>query len=466
MNEEETKDSEAVEGSPLAAPKEASIDAGGTVADDLFGEEVLNAKTYQALAESSGIKDKPPRAEQETRVPDPQDRLSTYMELDKEEIKQASSLRNRLEHLRNLQPGEFFGPYKIVRRLGSGGIGVVYGVEDPQKRGEVALKIYLAHIPGDPKIETGIQTAKKLSHPYIVPIMEDGTVNGVRYIVMPWCRRPDLKRRQRHFIRFTAKQIVALGRKLKGLVSAFAYLATLGIVHRDVKSSNIFTDSNGRIRLGDLDFATEGDDQPAGKFVGTSGYAAPEQVALAVQKKQKERFGETKEPSERITPKTDIFCLAVTLYELLTGVPVGTEKGTSTDAVIARLQFFEDIKEGRKRLVDIQKLPRYDLPSHTQGPELSMAAQAEMRIPSSLARFIMQGLSINPEERIPKDKTLSEVYNEVLDLAALEVEEGNKGEVPQTPEEAEDIAPEVLELMKYVRPRKGENSDLTKTAAA
>ncbi len=200
------------------------------------------------------------------------------------------------------------GRFEIVRRLGSGGFGYVYEAFDPHLERKVALKVprdttlakrkALARFLREPK------AAAVLRHPNIVPVYDAGEHDGRYFIAWAYIEGETLARRLRSQ-RFDTRQSVELVRRLaEGLHHAHSQ----GVVHRDVKPSNIMIDQNGEPLL--MDFGLARVDHAAtkltgdGAVLGTPAYIAPEQIDRA--------YGE-------VSPKSDQYSLGVLLYELLTG---------------------------------------------------------------------------------------------------------------------------------------------------
>ncbi len=187
------------------------------------------------------------------------------------------------------------GRYRLLERVGVGGMGVVWGAWDPQLERRVALKLVKVKTEGarDRMLAEG-QTLAKLSHPNVVPIYDVGTVDDQIYLVMEWIRGDNLRaycKQPR-----TTREIIHLYRAAgDGLVAAHRE----GIIHRDFKPDNVMVGEDGRVRV--LDFGLARTDGGAGDDVaGTPRYMAPEQAR-----------GET------LTAAVDQFAFCVSLRESL-----------------------------------------------------------------------------------------------------------------------------------------------------
>ena len=215
------------------------------------------------------------------------------------------------------------GRFEIGKRLGQGGMGVVFVAHDPQLDRDVALKI----VRRDPGAESGPAVARmllearalaKLSHPSIVPILDVGTIDDGIYLAMELIEGHTLLELEGR----DPARILALARQA---AAALAFAHDAGVVHRDVKPSNMVVGADGRLRLIDFGLArteaTAEDTGPAepaprpsgrltetGKVVGTPAYMAPEQ-----------RRGQA-------DPRTDQYAWALSFWELYSGtrkVPEG-----------------------------------------------------------------------------------------------------------------------------------------------
>ena len=186
------------------------------------------------------------------------------------------------------------GRYVLHARLGAGGMGVVYAAYDPELDRRVALKV-LRHAGAQLRDEA--RAIAKLAHPNVIAIHDVGEADGELFIAMEHVDGVTLRDwlRESHPPAEILDVFVQAGRGL-----AAAHRA--GLVHRDVKPSNIIVGSDGRARVLDFGLARggEGDAEPA--IVGTPGYMAPEQ-----------RRG------ERVDARADQYAFAVALWEALGG---------------------------------------------------------------------------------------------------------------------------------------------------
>jgi serine/threonine-protein kinase len=200
----------------------------------------------------------------------------------------------------------FDGRYKVVRRLGSGGMATVYLAEDQELGRRIAIKILNdRHAHDDQFVERFRREAKNaaaLSHPSIVSIYDRGEAEGTYYIAMEFLDGRSLK--ELIISRGPAPIPVAID-YARQILSALRFAHRNGIVHRDIKPHNVLVDGEGRVKVTDFGIARAGAASQmteAGSIVGTAQYLSPEQAK-----------GTT------VDQRSDLYSLGIVLYELLTG---------------------------------------------------------------------------------------------------------------------------------------------------
>ncbi|MCY2959770.1 MAG: serine/threonine-protein kinase [Planctomycetota bacterium] len=209
-------------------------------------------------------------------------------------------------------PFETLGPYRLIARLGAGGMGIVYEAEDVRLGRRVALKVVRPELAGSAdtiaRFEREARAVAKLRHPSIVTVYEAGSDHGVPYLAMEFVRGSSLdeiyaEARRAHG-RTPTKDLL---RWTRDTARALAAAHAAGIVHRDVKPSNVRITPEGQALLLDFGLALDPDSASisrSGQLHGTLYYVSPEQVAGN---------------ATRVDARTDVWSLGVMLYEGLTG---------------------------------------------------------------------------------------------------------------------------------------------------
>lgn len=243
-------------------------------------------------------------------------------------------LRTEVEAREQVSPAEqpdldgrshLFGRYRLVKRIGQGGMGEVFLAEDTELERQVALKTpYLTQeIQLRQRFVNEAKAAASLRHPGICPIYDTGEVDGRPYLTMAYIEGPTLHELWQGTRRPPVTQVLTLFRKV---AQAMQFAHETGIVHRDLKPSNVMIDSQGEPVVTDFGLAlreTRSDDvrlTQAGETFGSPAYMSPEQV---------------EGPSE-LGPAADIYSLGVMVFEALTGRLPFTGKVSEVFVQIAR----------------------------------------------------------------------------------------------------------------------------------
>ena len=201
--------------------------------------------------------------------------------------------------------GRTIGRYRILEQIGQGGMSSVYRAVDLTTSRTVAIKIispYLANgAQFQARFEREIRLLRRLQHPHIIPILDYGEAEGLAFIVMPFVASGTLHER----LQAGPLDPIRGGRIVDQLASALSYAHENGVVHRDVKPSNVLLDEQGNAVLSDFGFARPQDTSQnltGSALIGTPAYMSPEQCR-----------------GEPIDARSDQYSFAIMLYQITTG---------------------------------------------------------------------------------------------------------------------------------------------------
>jgi serine/threonine-protein kinase len=272
------------------------------------------------------------------------------------------------------------GRYRIVARLGSGAMGVVYEVEHVELGKLLAMKLLsgeIAHAgPTVRRFKREALLASRLSSPYTAQVFDFGTTDGLTWLVMELVRGADLARVIRDEGPLAAPR---LARLVGHVCAALGEAHALGIVHRDIKPGNLMITRDaagseiakvldfGLAKLRDMPVVT--DVSAAGMVLGTPFYMAPEQIQGGA-----------------VDGRTDVYALGAVLYRALTGEPVF--KGSSPADVCAR-HMVED-----------------PIAPHVRAPDLA--------IPEAVSAVVLRALAKSPGARWPDVEALRRALDEAV----------------------------------------------------
>jgi serine/threonine-protein kinase len=269
----------------------------------------------------------------------------------------------------------FDGRYRIIRKLGSGGMANVYLAEDQELGRRVAIKILNdRHANDDQFVERFRREAKNaagLSHPNIVSIYDRGEAEGTYYIAMEFLDGRSLK--ELIVGRGPAPVNVAIDYTRK-ILDALRFAHRNGIVHRDIKPHNVIVDAEGRVKVTDFGIARAGTSQmtEVGSIIGTAQYLSPEQAKGAP-----------------VDQTSDLYSVGIVLYELLTGkVPFSGDS---------------PVEIAMKHISAVPEPPSAHRPD----------------VPEDLDLIVLRALGKTPEERYPSAEAMDEDLGRVAQGLAV-----------------------------------------------
>src|ERR1700728_5514290 len=197
------------------------------------------------------------------------------------------------------------GRYRVISRLGSGGMADVYLAQDQLLGRQVAVKLLHHHFAEDQefveRFKREASSAAALSHPNIVGIFDRGEWNGTYYIAMEYVAGRSLKTLVREQGALDPAQAIDI---VVQILRGARFAHRRGVVHRDLKPHNVILDEEGRARVTDFGIARAGasDMTLTGSIMGTAQYLSPAQAQGHV-----------------VSESSDLYAIGVVLYELLTG---------------------------------------------------------------------------------------------------------------------------------------------------
>ena len=198
--------------------------------------------------------------------------------------------------------------YALGERIGKGGMGAVYRAVQPLVEREVAIKIILPQYANHPdfirRFESEAQLVARLEHPHIVPLYDYWREPNTAFLVMRMLRGGSLQK----LIEGGALSLEMVLRIMEQIGAALSVAHRVGVIHRDLKPGNILLDEDQNAYLADFGIAKNlgnpnlEDATQADMIIGSPNYISPEQIR-----------------AEFVRPQSDIYCLGVVLYEMLTG---------------------------------------------------------------------------------------------------------------------------------------------------
>jgi serine/threonine protein kinase len=204
-------------------------------------------------------------------------------------------------------PGETIGRYRLEELLGEGAVGVVFAARD-ESGARVALKLLRPELSEDhvmvARFEREAKLARELDTRHVVPILELGRSNGRAYLAMPFYAGGSLAHRLRALGPLGLEETTELAAQLARGLDA---LHARGVLHRDVKPSNVLLDGEGIAALADFGLARSADSTRLtadGQLLGTPHYLAPELIE-----------------GQDATRESDVYALGCVLYECVVGEP-------------------------------------------------------------------------------------------------------------------------------------------------
>src|SRR6201992_3802362 len=291
----------------------------------------------------------------------------------------------------DLSPGAIVdNRYKIVSRLGAGGMADVFLAEDEQLGRKVALKLLYQRFAEDPgfveRFRREAQSAAGLQHPHVVSVYDRGSSDGTYYIAMESLPGRSLKQLIRDEAPLDPVRAIDIAIQI---LRAARFAHRHGVIHRDLKPHNVIVDDSGHVKVTDFGIARAGasDMTETGSIMGTAQYLSPEQAQ-----------------GHAVSEASDVYSVAVVLYELLTGrVPFDAESAVT---------------------IALKHVSEAPTPPTAINPS----------VPGELEQVVMWGLNKNPIDR-PAN---ADQFINALEAARSVIQSGGRGQ--QTASMAEPAA--------------------------
>jgi hypothetical protein len=270
--------------------------------------------------------------------------------------------------------------YRMIGRLGSGGMGEVYRADDLKLGQPVALKFLPEAVDKDParltQLHSEVRIARQISHPNVCRVYDIDEFEGSTFLSMEYVDGEDLASLLRRVGRLAPDRAIALARQICAGLSA---AHDREIVHRDLKPANIMLDGQGDIRITDFGLAGAAGLMPR---VGTPAYMAPEQLA-----------------GEPVTPRSDLYALGLVLYEMFTGMRALNAKNLA-ELIAKREQvditppttIVRDLDPAIERII-LRCLER----DPARRPTSALAVAAALPGGDPLAAALAAGVTLSPE---------------------------------------------------------------------
>jgi len=319
-----------------------------------------------------------------------------------------------------LSKGTVINHYRIIEKIGAGGMGEVYLAEDSSLNRKVALKFLSAHLCQEAdcrvRFKREAQAAAKLGHSNIVAVHEVGEHQGRPFFAMELVEGRSLDK------------IVAAGRLDEGAIVELAQgicnglrkAHESGVIHRDIKPSNIIVDRDGVPRVLDFGLAAVRDSDSlthTGSTLGTIGYMSPEQIS-----------------GRSADVRSDLFSMGIVLYEMISGVnPFRRDNQAATLKAIVddipeplahrRTGVSNELQRIVSRLLEKKPEHRYqtaaDLASDLKRCLTSVAPRPSPE--KSIVVLPFENLSPDPDQEYFSDGLTDEVISDLSSISALRV---------------------------------------------
>jgi eukaryotic-like serine/threonine-protein kinase len=289
------------------------------------------------------------------------------------------------------------GPYRIVRRLGRGGMGTVYEGVNVETGESAAVKVLSGELQHEPdfrnRFAAEIEALRRLDHPNIVRLFGFGEQEGQLFYAMELVAGVSIEDQIRDGRRFTWREVIQIGSQT---CLALRHAHDCGIIHRDIKPANLLLTADDQLKLSDFGIARLfGNSRMTmvGSVIGTVEYMAPEQA-----------------DGKPVDPRTDLYCLGGVFYAMLAGRP----------PFVAQT------------LHEMLQKQRHEQPEPL--------GQLVADVPEYLAVLVMQLLEKDPSRRVSNAMLLGRRLD-VIAIGMARISSGARGDAAKQAGVADDVEP-------------------------
>src|SRR3954468_23566963 len=252
------------------------------------------------------------------------------------------------------------GRYRMVARIGQGGMGDVWRADDLVLDTAIALKVFLAGgLDARERLLNEVRLARQITHPSVCRVFDVGEADSLVFFTMELVRGEDLAALLRRVGRLPSDKVIDIARQLcAGVAAAHAH----GVLHRDLKPANVLIDDDGRARITDFGIAITTTNTRGHALTGTPAYMAPEQ----------------RTPGMAVSERTDVYSLGLVLYELLVGHDA-FKRSSTLEEPLRPSAIVANVDPALERVI-MRALSRE--PQHRWGSVDEMAAALPQPVPS------------------------------------------------------------------------------------
>jgi serine/threonine protein kinase len=286
------------------------------------------------------------------------------------------------------------GHCRLIRKLGEGGMGVVWLARHETLDKDVAVKVLPDGLgEGEEAVQRFLREAKsaaRLDHPNVVQVLDAGATDGVHFIVMQFVDGTDLQKIIAKKGKLSVGDALSVAKKI---AQALGAAHKLGLIHRDIKPANILITKQGRVQVADFglarDIKSDGTLTNADEVIGTPQYLSPEQAR-----------------GEKLDGRSDLYSLGGTLYCMLSGRPpfsgrtpisIAVKHASQTEKPQPLRELLPDLSPEVEALVE--KLMAKNVEDRCQSAEEAVAAIDRLKSPQGTLAQVSEDRVLTPQKK-------------------------------------------------------------------